>query len=66
MTEETLAKPHDALTAAFEAYIAENDKFANKGNKAAGTRARKALQELTKAAKARRTEIQEAKNAEKA
>jgi hypothetical protein len=38
------------------AYNAENDKF-NKGNAAAGTRARKALAELAKAVKARRNEI---------
>jgi predicted dehydrogenase len=44
--------------------IAENDKFENKGNKAAGTRARKALAEFTKAAKERRKEIQDSKTAE--
>jgi hypothetical protein len=65
MTEATQT-PHDALVTAYEAYIAESDKFTNKGVKAAGTRARKALQELTKAAKARRVEIQDIKNAEKA
>ena len=43
----------------------ENDtKFTEKGNKAAGTRARKALMELTKLAKTRRAEISEAKAGE--
>jgi len=45
-----------------EAYLAENDKF-EKGNSAAGTRARKALGELAKAVKARRNEITAEKNA---
>jgi hypothetical protein len=46
----------------FDAYLAENEKF-EAGNNAAGTRARKALQELGKAVKARRNEITETKNA---
>ncbi len=46
----------------FDAYIAENEKFES-GNNAAGARARKALQELGKAVKARRAEITETKNA---
>jgi len=40
---------------------AEDTKFMEKGNKAAGTRARKALLEIAKLAKARRAEISEAK-----
>ena len=55
---------HENLVTLFEAYLAENDKFQNKGNKAAGTRARKALAELSKATKERRKEIQDAKTAE--
>ena len=50
------------LQAAFEAYIAEDAKF-TAGNSAAGTRARKALAEMSKAVKARRNEITETKNA---
>lgn len=46
----------------FDAYLAENEKFES-GNNAAGARARKALQELGKAVKARRAEITETKNA---
>ena len=53
------------LQAAVDAFLAEDAKF-TAGNKAAGTRARKALQEVITHAKARRVEIQEAKNASKA
>ena len=45
-----------------DAYLAENEKF-EKGNNAAGTRARKALGELSKSVKARRNEITAEKNA---
>lgn len=38
------------------------DKFYNKGNKAAGTRARKQLQELKKLSQTIRLEIQDMKN----
>lgn len=48
----------------FEAFMKENDKFVS-GNNAAGTRARKALQEMAKLVKARRTEITDEKNARK-
>ena len=51
------------ITEAFNAFIEDNTKFAEKGNKAAGTRARKALLELSKLAKARRSEISEEKAA---
>ena len=55
---------HENLVNLFESYLAENDKFDNKGNKAAGTRARKSLAELSKATKERIKEIQDAKTAE--
>ena len=55
---------HETLVNLFETYVKENEKFTDKGVKAAGTRARKALAEFTKAAKERRKEIQEAKTAE--
>ena len=42
------------LITLFEEYKENNDKFSEKGNKAAGTRARKALSEMTKLAKVRR------------
>jgi len=45
----------------FEQWRSEDEKFTEKGNKAAGTRARKALLELGKLTKARRAEISEAK-----
>lgn len=54
----------EQLKAAMEAFLAEDEKFAA-GNGAAGTRARKALQEMAKLVKARRAEITEEKNARK-
>jgi ABC-type Zn uptake system ZnuABC Zn-binding protein ZnuA len=47
-----------ALVSEFEA---DFTKFSDKGNKAAGTRARKALQEIRNIAKDIRTEISDAK-----
>ena len=41
------------IVSLFETYVTENAKF-EIGNKAAGTRARKALSEITKLAKTRR------------
>lgn len=41
------------------------DKFADNGNKAAGTRVRNAMQEVKKLAQELRVAIQEAKNVEK-
>ena len=55
---------HENLVTLFELYLTENAKFEGKGNKAAGTRARKALAELNKATKERRKEIQDAKTAD--
>jgi len=52
---------HESLMSLFESYQIENDKFVSKGNKAAGTRARKALAEIIKFSKERRKEIQEIK-----
>jgi hypothetical protein len=52
---------HDTLVNLFETYIAESEKF-DGGNKSAGTRARKALAEITKTCKERRKEIQDIKN----
>lgn len=53
---------HDAIVELFEEYQAENEKFESNDNKAAATRARKALGEIGKLAKERRKEIQERKN----
>ena len=53
---------HDQILALVEQYVDDNAKFAEKSNKAAGTRARKALMEITKLCKGRRKEIQESKN----
>lgn len=49
---------------AIEAWKVDDEKF-SAGNNAAGTRARKALQEITKLAKERRSEITEERNARK-
>jgi len=54
----------EQLKSAFETFLAEDAKFSG-GNGAAGTRARKALQEVAKLVKARRGEITEEKNARK-
>lgn len=48
---------HDSIVAAFNAYLAENEKLTAKGVKASAARARKALLEVTKLAKVRRAEI---------
>jgi hypothetical protein len=53
---------HVKIQEMFEEYLAENEKFEEKGVKASATRARKALGELGKLAKERRAEIQEKKN----
>lgn len=55
---------HETLVNLFETYVKENEKFTEKGVKATGTRARKALAEFTKAAKERRKEIQDLKTTE--
>jgi hypothetical protein len=59
--EQTTNKMKELL----EEYVKENDKHLS-GNSAAGTRARKALSELSKAVKTRRNEITAEKNARKA
>ena len=50
----------DTLTVA----LGEAEKFSDKGNKAAGTRVRKALLEVSKACKEIRQQVSEEKNAE--
>ena len=57
-----MSETHNNIIALFEQYVSENEKFADKGNKAAGTRARKALMDIIKLCKDRRKEIQESKN----
>ncbi|WP_422481296.1 hypothetical protein [Pleomorphochaeta sp. DL1XJH-081] len=53
---------HEQIVAQYEAYIAENQKFTEKGIKASAARARKALGEIAKLSKERRKEIQEEKS----
>jgi len=60
-----MATSVEAIKAAVAAWQVEDDKF-EAGNNAAGTRARKALQELAKLVKARRNEITATKNERKA
>ena len=55
---------HEQLIEQIETYHAESQKFDEKFNKAAGTRARKALNEIGKLCKVRRKEIQDKKNEE--
>lgn len=54
----------ESIKATIDAFLAEDTKFSS-GNAAAGTRARKALGELSKLIKARRNEITAEKNARK-
>jgi len=61
---EMIMSVSQELLTAVEAWKVEDEKFAV-GNNAAGTRARKALQEIAKLVKTRRTEITEEKNARK-
>ena len=58
-----MTETHLQIKSAVETYLAENDKFENSGVKASAARARGALMDLTKLAKARRGEIQDKKNA---
>jgi hypothetical protein len=62
--EIIMSQTSQELLSAIEAWQVEDEKF-DKGNNAAGTRARKALQEVARLVKARRTEITEEKNARK-
>ena len=52
---------HEQIVAQYESYLAENEKFEG-GTKASAARARKALGEMGKLAKAKRAEIQDKKN----
>ncbi|NLZ69241.1 MAG: hypothetical protein GX903_09610 [Spirochaetales bacterium] len=52
---------HEELVNQFEVYLAESARFDDKGVKASGTRARKALAEISKLCKERRKEIQDQK-----
>ena len=60
-----MSNTHEQIMTEIQSYSEENGKFTAKGVKASATRARKALANLSKLIKARRKEIQEAKNAAK-
>jgi hypothetical protein len=64
MEKNIMSETTESLKAAINTFLDENQKFED-GNGAAGTRARKALQEVTKLCKTRRAEITETKNARK-
>ena len=57
-----MSKLDDQLDEQYSEYVENNLKFVEKRNKAAGTRARKALMEISKLCKEKRKEIQESKN----
>jgi hypothetical protein len=61
--ENPMSTNHDAIKEAYETYVSENEKFTQKGVKAAAARARKALQAMGKAIKERRKEITAEKEA---
>ena len=54
---------HDEIVDKMQIYVTENNKFVEKGIKSSATRARKALSEIAKLAKARRAEITDEKDA---
>ena len=53
---------HEQILEQIETYLAEHEKFEEKGVKASATRARKALGEIGKLVKDRRKEIIDKKN----
>ena len=53
---------HEQILESFNSYLAESESFEDKGVKVSATRARKALGDLGKLAKARHAEIQDKKN----
>ncbi len=57
---------HEQLVAQYEAYVLENSKFEDKDVMVSASRARKALAEINKLARARRKELQEEKEKKKA
>lgn len=59
-----MSKYQTQIEEQFNAYLENNEKFFEKGNKAASVRARKALLELSKLCKEARKEILEEKNAQ--
>lgn len=61
---QTSTSSSELMERVFENWKVENEKFES-GNNAAGTRARKALQELTVLAKNRRAEISATRNQRK-
>jgi ABC-type Zn uptake system ZnuABC Zn-binding protein ZnuA len=61
-----MSTQHEKFVAAVETMKADFEKFFDKGTAAAGTRVRKACQELTKLCKEIRNEVTDIKNSKKA
>jgi hypothetical protein len=61
--QRKIMSSHETIIAAYETYLAENEKFKVKGVKASAARARKALQDIATACKERRKEISAEKEA---
>ncbi|MEM6325691.1 MAG: histone H1 [Bacteroidota bacterium] len=59
-----MANMYDDLKSIIEDSEADFKKFYDKGNKAAGTRVRKAMQDLKAKAQEIRTDVQETKNSD--
>ena len=59
-----MSNTSELIKSTVDTFLAENTKF-EEGNAAAGTRARKALADLSKLIKSRRGEITETKNSRK-
>ena len=57
-----MSQTHESIMTEIQTYSEENSKFVEKGVKASATRARKALMEMSKLTKVRRSEIQDKKN----
>ena len=57
-----MSQTHEQIMTEIQTYSEENQKFTEKGVKASATRARKALMEISKLTKVRRSEIQDKKN----
>jgi hypothetical protein len=55
---------YEEIKALIASIDSDVDKFYNKGNKSAGTRIRKAMQDLKKLAQDLRVDVQESKSAE--
>jgi len=63
ISKRSMMSHHNELIEKVKEYTDNHEKFVANGNKAAGTRARKALSEIGKLTKSQRKAIQDVKNA---